>query len=186
MLTAALPTWGFVLANTSRREPPRANSLLSHNVGMRREVCLQHPYRRMERSFVSSLLYFELVRAGARVEYQPMQKVAHAMRFRWWLRVHFRRGWETYMGRAADPAWPRIRILERMKLIEPIVLRMGLLCSDARHWFRYCRVVGVGGIRAALLFPLALTVSFAARSAEMVGMYAALIHPHAAGRILRF
>ena len=186
MLTAALPTWGFVLARTGSGERPRADSLLGHNVAMRRDVLLRHPYGAFKQSFGSSLLFFELMRSHARVVYQPAQKVAHGMTLRWWLRLHFRRGWETYGGRDADPAWPRIRILEKMKPIEPIVLRMGLVLRDARHWFRYSRVVGVSRVRAVLLFPLALVVSFVARSAEMVGMYAALIQPRATEHLARF
>ncbi len=186
MLTAALPTWGFVLANTGRGERPTANSLLSHNVALKRDVLLQHPFRPAKRSFNSSLLFFELMRSGLRVVYQPAQRVAHGMTFRWWIRLHFRRGWETYVGRDADPAWPRIRILEKMKPIEPIAIRMGLVFRDARHWFRYSRVVGVGRIRAMLLFPLALLVSSVARSAEMVGMYVALVKPRATECLARF
>ncbi len=186
MLTAALPTWGFVLAYKGRHRTPEANSLLSHNVAFRRHILLKHPFRPFERSFNSSLLYFELIRAGATVAYQPLQKVAHGMTFRWWFRVHFRRGWETYLGRDADPSWPRIGILEKMKFVEPVALRMGLVLRDARHWFRHSRVLQVGAARAVLWFPLALLVSFTARSAEMVGMYAALTMPRTAERAARF
>jgi glycosyltransferase involved in cell wall biosynthesis len=186
MLAAALPTWGFVLAHNRGRETPKANSLLSHNVALRRDVFLKHPYRPFKRSFNSSLLYFELMRSGATVVYQPTQKVAHGMTFGWWFRVHFRRGWETYLGREADPSWPRIRLLEKVKPVEPVALRMGLVLRDARHWFRYTRVLEAGRIRAILWFPLALLVSFAARSAEMVGMYAALVMPRTTEHVARF
>lgn len=187
MLAAALPSWGFILARTSSRQQPRADSLVAHNLAMRRTLLLAHPFRMFRRSFPSSLLYFELARSGAKVAFQPDQKVAHGMRFRWWLfRKHFRTGWETYGARRADQAWPRIPALERVKVIEPIVLRMGLVCRDARHWFRYSRVVGVSRSRAVRLFPLALLFSFAARSAEMAGMYAALVAPESTEHQARF
>jgi cellulose synthase/poly-beta-1,6-N-acetylglucosamine synthase-like glycosyltransferase len=187
MLAAALPSWGFILARTSSRRKPQADSLLGHNVAMRRTLLLEHPFQVFRRSFPSSLLYFELVRSGAKVAFQPAQKVAHGMRFSWWLfRKHFRTGWETYDARSADPAWPRVRALERVKIIEPVVLRMGLVCYDARHWFRYSRVVGVSRIRASLLFPLVMVASFAARSAEMAGMYAALVAPESTEHQARF
>ena len=160
---------------------------MAHNVALRRDVLLQHPFRPLKRSFPSSLLYFELVRSGAKIAFQPDQRVAHGMNFRWWLcRMHFRRGWETYSGRACDPDWPRIPTLEKLAFLEPIVLRMGLVCRDARHWFRYSRVVGVSRVRALYLFPLAVLASFAARTAEMVGMYAALFAPRASERQARF
>jgi len=186
MLAAALPTWGFVLAGSGRREPPQANSLLSHNVALRRDTLLEHPFRPAHRSFNSSLLYFELVRAGAKVVYQPAQQVAHGMTLRWWLRLHFRRGWETYIGRDSDPSWPRLPIPSKLKAIEPVALRMGLVFRDSRHWFRYRRVVGVSRMRAIRLFPLVLLTSFAARSLEMAGMYAALIRPRWAEHLARF
>ena len=186
MLAAALPTWGFVLARTGWREPLRANSLLSHNVGLRREVLLRHPFRAYKRSFVSSLLFFDLMRSGARVAYQPAQRVAHGMTYRWWLRAHVRRGWETYMGRDADPSWPRFRMLERLKFLEPIALRLGLVLRDGRHWFRYSRAVGLGQTRAACYLPIVVPVSLTARCAEMVGMYAALTRPRATEHWARF
>jgi hypothetical protein len=184
MLAASLPSWAFQLA---RSATPAAGALLAHNVAFRRDVLLQHPFRNYNRSFPSSLLYFELVRLGAKIAYQPDQRVAHGMSFRWWLsRAHFRRGWETYSGRDLDPAWPRIAGLGKMKMIEPLVLRMGLVCRDAPHWFRYSRVVGVSRMRSLYLFPLALVASFAARTAEMIGMYAALLAPEASEHQARF
>ncbi|MGA3185570.1 MAG: glycosyltransferase [Bryobacteraceae bacterium] len=186
MLATALPTWGFVLKSSGSGDPLQANSLLSHNVALRRDVLLRHPFRAFKRSFCSSLLYFELVRSGATVVYQPAQRVAHAMTFRWWIRLHFRRGWETYIGRNSDPSWPRIKILAKMKPIEPVVLRMGLVLRDSRLWFRYSRAVGASRARAVCLFPLVLSTSFVARSAEMIGMYAALIKPRATENLARF
>lgn len=184
MLAAALPSWAFQLA---RRATPEAAALMAHNVALRRDLLLQHPFRHLKRSFPSSLLFFELVRSGARIAFRPEQRVAHGMTFRWWLcRMHFRRGWETYSGRASDPDWPRIPALEKLALLEPIVLRMGLVCRDARHWFRYSRVVGVSRLRSLYLFPLAVLASFVARTAEMVGMYAALFAPQASEHQARF
>jgi glycosyltransferase involved in cell wall biosynthesis len=187
MMAAALPTWSFALAFTSSARELRANALMAHNLIIRRSLLLQHPFRLFRHSFSSSLLYFELQRAGATFSYQPGQRVAHGMNFRWWLsRAHFRRGWETYAGRSADPSWPRIGVLQTLPWIEPVVLRMGLVCRDARHWFRFSRVLGVSRVRAILLFPIALLASFFARTAEMIGMYAALWAPKATEHQARF
>ena len=84
------------------------------------------------------------------------------------------------------PILARIRFLERMKIIEPFVLRMGLVGRDARHWFRFGRVIGISRTRTILLFPLAVLASFTARFAEMVGMYAALVAPEATEHQARF
>jgi hypothetical protein len=113
--------------------------------------------------------------------------VAHGMNFSWWLfRKHFRTGWETYRARSADSAWPRIPALEKMRLIEPLVLRLGLVARDARHWFRFAWVVGINRFRAIVLFPLAVVASCAARGAEAVGMYAAMFAPKASEHQARF
>jgi glycosyltransferase involved in cell wall biosynthesis len=187
MLAAALPSWSFALAFTSSASRLRANALMAHNLVIRRDLLLQHPFRNYQRSFASSLLFFELQRAGAKFSYQPGQRVAHGVNFSWWLsRMHFRRGWETYEGRNADASWPRIAALQKLPWIEPPLLRMGLVARDARHWFRFSRVLGVGPIRAVLLFPMALAASFSARTAEMVGMYAALMAPKSTEHQARF
>jgi Glycosyl transferase family 2 len=187
MMAAALPSWSFVLAFSSSPADLEANALVGHNLIIRRGLLLQHPFQVQRRSFVSSLQFFELKRAGAKFSYQPGQTTAHGMNFHWWLsRMHFRRGWETYEGRSADASWPRIAALQKLPWIEPLVLRMGLVCRDACHWFRFSRVLGVSRGRAIFLFPLALGASFFARTAEMIGMYAALLAPKASEHQARF
>jgi glycosyltransferase involved in cell wall biosynthesis len=187
MMAAALPSWSFALAFSSSPSDLRANALMAHNLIIRRNVLLQHPFRLFRHSFPSSLLFFELERAGTRFSYQPGQRVAHGMNFRWWLsRMHFRRGWETYEGRRADASWPSVSALRRVPWIEPPMLRMALVGRDARHWFRFSRVLGVTRPKAALLFPLAVLASFLARTSEMIGMYAALIAPKASQHQARF
>ena len=187
MLAAALPSWSLMLARTRDREAPRAACIMAHNVALRREVFLQHKFQTAERSYSSALMYFEMRRSGIKIAFQPEQKVAHGMTFRWWLgRRHFRTGWETYVARNTEKDWPRIPALERIKFIEPILLRMGLVCRDARHWFRFSRVVGVSRTRSIALFPLTLLASVAARGAEMAGMYAALLAPESTKHRARF
>jgi hypothetical protein len=115
MLAAALPTWSFALSPASRAGKPVAAALMAHNLGIRRDLLRRHPFPLLPRSFPSSLLFFELMRHGAKFSYQPEQRVAHGVTAGWWLtRAHFRRGWETYEGRAADPSWPRITALEKL------------------------------------------------------------------------
>lgn len=187
MLTAALPSWSLMLARTAAGQAPRAACIMAHNVALRREVFLEHKFQTAKRSYSSALMYFELVRAGVKIAFQPEQTVAHGMTFRWWLgRRHFRTGWETYIARSTEKDWPRIPLLERIEFVEPFLLRMGLVLRDARHWFRFSRVVGVSRTRTIALFPLAVLASFAARGAEMVGMYAALFAPASTEHRARF
>jgi len=99
MLAAALPAYSFQLARTPQ---PRAASLFGHNLAIRRDLLLAHPFPTIQRSFGSSLLFVEVERSGAKFSYQPQQKIAHAMTFSWWIsRKHYRRGWETYAGPGA-------------------------------------------------------------------------------------
>jgi len=187
MIAAALPSWSQVVARNSNGREPRAGSIMGHNVALRRDVFLQHPFRTPRRSFSSVLMYFELVRAGVKISFQAEQKVAHSMTCRWWLgRKHFRTGWETYLGRSADKDWPRVPALEKMKIVEPVVIRMGQVCQDARHWFRFAPVVGMSRARTILFFPVAVLASFAARTAEMVGMYAVMFAPKSTEHQARF
>ena len=187
MLTAALPSWSLMLARTAAGQAPRAACIMAHNVALRREVFLEHKFQTAKRSYSSALMYFELVRAGVKIAFQPEQTVAHGMTFRWWLgRRHFRTGWETYIARSTEKDWPRIPLLERIEFVEPFLLRMGLVLRDARHWFRFSRVVGVSRTRTIALFPLAVLASFAARAAEMVGMYAVLFAPDSTEHQARF
>ena len=101
-------------------------------------------------------------------------------------RVWHQQGWETYQGRTADPSWPRLGFLRRLPWIEPVVLRMGLVARDARHWFRFSRMLGMSRVRAVFLFPIAVLGSLCARIAEMIGMYAALLVPKASEHQARF
>lgn len=187
MMAAALPSWSLMVARTPNGDEPRAGCVMAHNVALRRSVFEQHAFRTGNRSFSSALLYYEFLRTGVKISFQPEQTVAHTMTFRWWLgRKHFRTGWETYIGRAADRDWPRVPALEKIKVIEPIALRMGLVFRDARHWFRFAPVVGLSRPRTVLLFPVAVLASLAARTAEMVGMYAVLFAPKSTAHQARF
>ena len=187
MQAVSLPSWSFILAGASSAETPREGALAAHNLGIRRELALAHPFVTLHRSFCSSLLFFELKRAGARFSYNPGQRVAHGWNFRWWLgRMHFRRGWETWEGRSLDPDWPRMPLLEALKYIEPLVLRTALICRDTCHWLRFGRVIGLSRGRVLLLWPLAVCASATARAAETVGMYAGLLAPRSTAWQARF
>jgi glycosyltransferase involved in cell wall biosynthesis len=187
MMAASLPSWSLMVARTPNGQGPCAGCVMAHNVALRRTVVQEHRFQPGKRSYPSALMYLELARAGVKIAFQPEQKVAHSVTFRWWLgRKHFRTGWETYLARSADKDWPRIPALERVKIVEPLLLRMGLVFRDARHWFRFAPVVGLSRSRTVLLFPVAVLASLAARTAEMVGMYAVLLAPKSTEYQARF
>lgn len=187
MLAAASISWGFVLSRSSRPGHPMAASLLGHNCGIRRETALRIPMRTDRGSFQSSVFYFDLVQHNAKVVYQPEQRAAHGINLVWWLsRRHFRTGWESYDSRKSHPLWPRLRWLEKLPWIEPIVMRGGMVPRDTLHWFRYRRVVGVGAAQAWLMLPLIVVTSAAARISEMAGMYGRLFFPEATRHQARF
>lgn len=187
MLALASISWGFVLSGRSKPGLPIAASLLAHNFGIRREVALQNPFLAEQASFYSSILFFNLTQKGLKVAYAPEQRAAHGIEFWWWVRRrHFRTGWETYDGRLTHPAWPRIRLLEKVKWIEPIILRGGMILRDSRHWFRFRRVTGVSATRAWLMLPLVVGASIVARTGEAIGMYSRLLSPNTMPKQARF
>jgi len=127
------------------------------------------------------------MRYGANIDYRPMQRAAHSMTLKWWVtRRHFRTGWETYEARKSDEMWPRIRGLDKVRWIEPIILRGGLVLRDTVHWFRFRRVMEIRLLQAWSMLPLVLITSATARAAEMAGMYAALIAPNQTAYQARF
>jgi glycosyltransferase involved in cell wall biosynthesis len=71
MLAAAFTSWALVLARTRRSQRPQVGCIMAHNVGLRRAVFLQHPFRPIRRSFCSALMYFELVRSGIKLSFEP-------------------------------------------------------------------------------------------------------------------
>ncbi|MCX6612261.1 MAG: glycosyltransferase [Acidobacteria bacterium] len=178
LLAAASVSWGFVLSIRSEADKPIANSLVSHNAGIRREVALQVPYRTGQRSFQSSVFYRELREKQFQVVYSPGQRAAHQMTFWWWVtRRHFRSGWETENARREKVTWPKIGALEKVPWLEPIVLNGGFVLRDLRQWFLYRRVTGVSAVAAWLMLPLIFFMSAIARGAEMVGMYCWMVAP---------
>lgn len=174
MLAAASVSWGFVLA---RCPEPTPCALLAHNVAMRRSVAVSFPFPTGDRSYQSTLLYYDLRDAGARIVYTPLQRAAHAMTFAWWIKTrHFRTGYETYDARQDSrfprPPFPHGRVL---RWAEPPVLRSAVAVRDLPHWFRFRRVVGTSRLGAIATVPLVGAMSVIARVSETAGMYASLL-----------
>lgn len=187
LLAAASVSWGFVLGIHSKEGKPIANSLLSHNAGIRREVAQQLSYQTGRQSFQSSVFYRDLVNRGFKVAYSPGQRAAHQMTFWWWVtRRHFRTGWETENARKQKVTWPTVKAFEKLPLLEPLVVYCGMMLRDSLLWFSFRRVTGVSAIGSWLILPLIFVVSSIARGAETVGRYCFMIAPERSARQARF
>lgn len=188
MVATASISWGFVLGPAGADGVERPNSLLAHNIAVRREVLErranftgEHQY-----SFGSSSFYRRLLEAGVRVEYEPRMRAAHAMTFAWWLKTrHFRGGWETYkrweMCDTRERSWAKAPAL-----VEPLLVFAGRLRWQLALWWRYSRAVGYSRGKAVLAFPVAVVAIVTGLCAEVLGMYAYLAAPQRTAHLAGF
>ena len=155
----------------------------SHNVGFRADVIRAHPFRTDIRHRVAGVfLPAELKDAGARMRFQPAQKVAHSFDLRWWFKLHARFGYEVYRLRREHPDWPH-RWVRRTWVLEPPLTAGWHVLLDVRRWFVFGRLMGAGFARRVALLPLLFVMSGLARATEMAGMYATMVAPE---RMKRF
>jgi glycosyltransferase involved in cell wall biosynthesis len=183
MEAAASISWGFVVGGQTRARSPRARGFLSHNVGFRAETFRRHPYRTdLGRTCAGSFLYRTLTQSGATIVLQPAQRVAHTFSLRWWLsRLHVRFGYEVYLLRRLNDA-AAARWVMRLSVLEPLLTMVWHSLLDVPQWLRFSRLLGAGATRRIALLPLVVGMSLAARGAEMVGMYRAILSPEAMRR----
>lgn len=180
---AASISWGFIVGKGGNAEVVLPRGFLSHNVGFRAATFRQHPYRTdLGRTCAGSLLCKELRKAGAKIRFQPEQRVVHNFSFGWWVwRLHRRFGYEVFLLRRLDESYP-MRWFRWTKPLEPVVTMGWHQLLDMPQWFRFSTLVKVGRGRRFRLLPLVLAMSLLARGAEMVGMYATLLAPDAMKR----
>lgn len=183
MLAAASISWGFVVGKCRDGQTPPAASLLSHNVAFRADTCRQFPYRTdLGRPCGSSLLYRTLDEAGVTIALQRQQQVAHSFSFRWWLsKLHLRYGYEIFLLRRLDKAYPN-QWIARMRALEPLVTMVWHILLDIPRWSRFGKILQISLPRRLVLLPVVVIMSFGARASEMVGMYATLFVPKAMKR----
>jgi glycosyltransferase involved in cell wall biosynthesis len=176
-------TWGFTLGEVSDSDTVAVRGFLSNNVGFRPEVFRAHRYRTDHgRTIAGSLLFEELERSGARIVLQPRQRVAHSFSLGWWLRLHFRFGYELFQLRRSARAHPH-RWVARIPLVEPPLTMAWHMLRDVPQWLKYSMLLRLRPGRRFGLIPLLLGMSLAARGLEAIGMYATLLAP---ARMRRF
>ena len=181
MQVAASISWA--LLGISAR--PRSDEVYfqSHNVAFRASVARAHPFRTDIRHRVAGVfLPSALKAAGARLRFQPAQKVAHSFDPGWWFRLHARFGYEVYVLRRTHEDWPH-RWVRRTWILEPPLTAGWHALLDWPRWFVFGGLMGASLPRRVALLPLLLAMSALARATEMAGMYATMVTPE---RMKRF
>jgi hypothetical protein len=186
MVAAAFVSWGFVLKAVRPDGGHVAQSLVAHNVAMRREVLAAAAFPgETRRSFGSGLLFHRLVAAGAAPVYAPQMRAAHAMTWSWWLKTrHFRGGWETYeRWQHCDPTERR---WAKAGCVEPLLVGVGRMRWNWALWWRYSRAVGYPLWKSAVVAPVAMAVAGGATAAEVAGMYSSYFAPGKTEHLAQF
>jgi glycosyltransferase involved in cell wall biosynthesis len=184
-LAAASITWGWVVGKHKHEQTgvPEPVGFMDHNIAFRPETFRSHPYRLDQgRLLGAPLLYRKLKDSGLKIALHPRQQVVHFFSWRFWLvKLHFRYGYEVYLLRRMDRAYPN-QWIARTTIFEPLVTMAWHVLLDVPRWFRVSRLLGVNRIRRIAILPLVIALSTAARCAEMAGMYATMMAPAAMKR----
>lgn len=177
---AASVCWGHTAARqpSSGEGSQPSGGLLAHNVAGRADVIRRIPFRTESgRNCGSSLFFADLKASGARIDFLPDQRVNHSFAPTWFLYpLHLRVGWEEHVTRRITQS-RRSRVLRRLGPLEPPVVALIATAADLRAWPLYSRALGHPPRVAVLRFPLVFAASLAARTAGMLGEYAALVMP---------
>lgn len=182
MQLAASISWAALLGTSARPSSEDVN-FQAHNVAFRASVARAHPFRTDIRHRVAGVfLPAELKSAGARLLFQPAQRVAHSFEPGWWFRLHARFGYEVYVLRRAHENWPH-RWVRRTWILEPPLTAGWHALLDWPRWFAFGELMGASLPRRIALLPLLLAMSSLARVTEMAGMYATMVAPE---RMKRF
>lgn len=179
---AAGISWGFVVPRDGApRDVPAG--FLSHNVGFRAATFRRHAYRTdLGRTCAGSVLFEVLRASGARMIFEPRQRVAHVFSLGWWvLRLHRRFGYEVLLLRRLD-ATRRHGWLDALGWLAAPLTTVWHVALDVPQWLRFARVAGVSRRRRVLLLPLVLPLSCLARGGELLGMVQTLASPNAMKR----
>ena len=180
MQILASVTWGWPVGkgNIYKDNLLQAAGFMDHNVAMKTEVFLSHPYRtEFGRIIASPLLYRALVNDGLNVAYRSEQQAGHFFSWKYWLiSLHFRYGYEVYNLRRLDKQYPN-QWITKTWMLEPLATMIWHVLLDIPRWFRFGRHLNHSFFYRLACLPLLITVSSIGRSSEMLGMYATMIAP---------
>jgi glycosyltransferase involved in cell wall biosynthesis len=177
MRACASITWGWVVGKGKQGEFLSAVGFMDHNVAMRAEVFRQHQYRTdLGRVIASPLLYRLLANAGLLVAIQPQQQATHFFSWRYWLRLHFRYGYEVFHIRRLDSQYPN-QWIRKAGVLEPLATMIWHILLDIPRWFRFNRILAIHPFYCWLTLPVLILPATLARGSEMLGMYATMMSP---------
>lgn len=176
-------TWGWVIGKSDGVELTKAVGFMDHNVAFRREAYRRCAYRTdLGRTCGAPLLYGALRNAGIGVDLQPEQRVVHYFSWWYWLsKLHFRYGYEVFLLRRLDRAYPN-QWIARTSVFEPLVTMCWHVLLDLPRWLRFSKLLRMNGAKRLGAIPLVVALSFVARTCEMLGMYSTLLRPEAMRR----
>jgi glycosyltransferase involved in cell wall biosynthesis len=167
-LVASSITWGW---NVGKGRSPGPVGFMDHNIGFRTEILRGQPYpEELGRTRAAPLVLHELRAAGRDLRLSPHQKAVHSFSWGYWLRLHFRYGYEVYEMRRMVPGYPA-RWMRRAGPLEPWVTMGWHMLLDVPRWFRVSRLVPLSPVRRVALLPLLLALSVVARGAEAAGLF---------------
>ncbi|MBW4645959.1 MAG: glycosyltransferase [Goleter apudmare HA4340-LM2] len=172
MQACASISWGWVLGKG------KAVGFMDHNMALRTEVFRDHRYRTdLGRVCTSPLLFRSLDNAGLAIAIQSQQQAMHFFTWRYWMRLHFRYGYEVFHLRRLDQQYPN-QWIAKTKILEPLVTMLWHMLLDIPRWFRFNRILGKSLIYSWITMPILIILSAIARGLEMLGMYATILAPN--------
>lgn len=177
-------TFAYILGKIYRHRPGEIPEMeirgfVGHNVAMHTEVFRQSQYRtEFGRLIASPLLFLNLQKQGYDIVLHPKQQVVHYFDWGYWVRLHYRFGYEVYQLRRLDETYPN-QWITKLGLLEPIVTMIWHMLLDMPRWFRFSRLLEMNPLVRVGMFPVVLVLSAVARGAEMLGMYRTIFAPAA-------
>lgn len=169
-------TWGWIISKGENGQP-KAVGFMDHNVALRADVFRDYQYRTdLGRVCASPLLYRTLTKAGIKVTLQSKQQATHYFSWVYWLRLHFRYGYEVFHLRRLDKQYPN-QWIAQTKVLEPLVTMIWHILLDIPRWFRFSSVLQTHLSYRWAVLPIVIALSTIARAVEMFGIYATMLAP---------
>ncbi|MFK8183181.1 MAG: glycosyltransferase family 2 protein [Phormidesmis sp.] len=177
-------TFGYLMGRIFDHRPGQipqmeVRGFVGHNVAMPLEIFRESQYRtEFGRLIASPLLFANLASQGYSFVLHPKQRVVHYFEWLYWVRLHYRFGYEVYQLRRLDKDYPN-QWITKLGLLEAPMTMIWHMLLDIPRWFRFSRLLEMNVLTRVGLFPAVLVLSAVARGAEMFGMFATILTPEA-------
>lgn len=170
-------TFGYILGEETNGQLPALRGFMDHNLALRAEAYHNCPYREDQgRTCASPLLFRTLLQQGTKLALHPKQQVVHYFAWWYWLKLHFRYGYEVHRLRRLDPHYPN-QWITRSGPFEGVVTMIWHMLLNQPRWLRFAKLRGYGLLHRVALLPVVAVMSFAANASEMLGIYATMLRP---------